>query len=146
MITVSIKDENAGAVANQVYRQLWSEQGLRTTTADIEIEASEGAVALNGRVRTRTLRGQAERLARAGLNGWQLHNNLIADDQLAMDLAARLATDPRTASANVRFEVYLGAVYLTGGVDSEQQRAAVAEIVGRAANVVKVEDHLVVVR
>lgn len=146
MITVSIKDENAGAVADQVYRQLWSEQGLRTTTADIEIEAVEGAVALNGRVRTHTLRGQAERLARAGLNGWQLRNNLIADDQLAMDLAARLAADPRTASANVRFEVYLGVVYLTGRVDSEQQRAAVVEVVSRAANVVKIEEHLVIVR
>jgi osmotically-inducible protein OsmY len=146
MITVSIKDETAGAVADQVYRQLWSEQGLRTTTADIEIEAAEGAVALNGRVRTRTLRGQAERLARAGLNGWQLHNNLIADDQLAMDLAARLATDPRTASARVRFEVFLGVVYLTGTVDSEQQRAAVVDVVSRAANVIKIEDYLVIVR
>jgi osmotically-inducible protein OsmY len=146
MITVSIKDETAGAVADQVYRQLWSEQGLRTTTADIEIEAAEGAVALNGRVRTRTLREQAERLARAGLNGWQLHNNLIADDQLAMDLAARLATDPRTASARVRFEVFLGVVYLTGTVDSEQQRAAVVDVVSRAANVIKIEDYLVIVR
>lgn len=146
MITVSIKDENAGAVADQVYRQLWSEQGLRTTTADIEIEAVEGAVALNGRVRTQILRGQAERLARMGLNGWQLRNNLIADDQLAMDLAAKLAADPRTASANVRFEVYLGVVYLTGRVDSEQQRAAVVEVVGRAANVVKIEERLVIVR
>lgn len=146
MITVSIKDDTAGAVADQVYRQLWSEQGLRTTTADITIEAAEGAVALNGRVRTRTLRGQAERLARAGVNGWQLHNNLIADDQLAMDLAASLVTDPRTASARVRFEVFLGVVYLTGTADSEQQRAAVVEVVSRAANVIKIEDYLVIVR
>ena len=94
MITVFIKDDNASSVAQQVYDQLWSEQGLRTTTADIEIEAEQGAVALNGRVRTGILRRQADRLARMGLNGWQLHNNLIADDQLAMDLAARLAADP----------------------------------------------------
>jgi osmotically-inducible protein OsmY len=146
MIKISIKDEKASSVAGQVYAQLWSEQGLRTTTADIEIEAAAGAVALNGRVRTQVLRGQAERLARAGLNGWQLHNNLIADDQLAMDLAGRLATDPRTATANVRFEVYLGVAYLNGTVNSQEQRAAVLALANQAPHVIKIEDHLVLAR
>lgn len=146
MIKLSIKDESASSVAGQVYEQLWSEQGLRTTTADIEIEATEGAVALNGRVRTGILRRQADRLARAGLNGWQLHNNLIADDQLAMDLAARLASDSRTTAANVRIEVYMGSACLNGTVQSEQQRAAVLELANRTPHVVRVEDHLVVGR
>ncbi len=56
MIKLSVKDESAGGVAGQVYEQLWSEQGLRTSTADIEIEAAEGVVTLNGRVRTGVLR------------------------------------------------------------------------------------------
>jgi osmotically-inducible protein OsmY len=146
MIKLSIKDESAGVVAGQVYKQLWSEQGLRTTTADIEIEAAEGAVALNGRVRTGIMRRQADRLARAGLNGWQLHNNLIADDQVAMDLAARLAADARTVAANVLIDVYLGSAYLNGTVQSEQQRAAVLELANRTPNVVRVEDHLVLGR
>ncbi len=146
MITVSIKDEQASSVAQQVYDRLWSEQGLRTTTADIEIEAVAGAVALNGRVRTQNLRRQADRLARMGLNGWQLHNNLIADDHLALALAARLASDSRTVTANVRFEVFLGVVHLAGAVDSPQQRAAVMELVSQAPGVVKVEDHLTIVR
>ena len=146
MIKVSVKDENAIAIADRVYDWLWSEQGLRTSTADIEIEVQEGAVALNGRVRTQILRRQAERLARTSLNGWQLENNLIADDQVAMDLAARLAADPRTTSANVRFEVYLGVAYLSGIVQSEQQRTAALELTGLAPHVVKVEDRLVVAR
>lgn len=146
MIKVSIRDEKASVVADQVYDLLWSEQGLRTTTADIEIEAEEGSVALNGRVRTQLQRRLAERLARAGLNGWQLHNNLVADDQLAMELAARLAADPSTASANVRFEAFLGAVYLSGMVANEQQRAAVLEMIRHAPHVVKVEDHLAIAR
>lgn len=146
MITVSIKDENAGSVAQQVYDRLWAEQGLRTTTADIEIEAQEGMVALNGRVRTQILRSQADRLARMGLNGWQLHNNLIADDHLAMDLAARLAADPRTATANVRFEVFLGVAYLGGTVTSPEQRAAALDLAGQAPGVVKVEDRMGVIR
>jgi osmotically-inducible protein OsmY len=146
MIKVSIKDEKASSVAGQVYDRLWSEQALRTTTADIEIEAVEGAVALNGRVRTHSLRWQAERLARAGLNGWQLHNNLISDDQLAMDLAGRLAADPRTVTANVRFEVYLGVAHLSGKVNSQEQRSAVLELAGQAPNVVKIEDRLTIAR
>lgn len=146
MITVSIKDDNASSVARQVYDQLWSEQGLRTTTADIEIEAEQGAVALNGRVRTGILRRQADRLARMGLNGWQLHNNLIADDQLAMDLAARLAADPRTATANVRFEVFLGVAYLGGTVNSPEQRAAALQLAGQTPGVDKVEDRMGIVR
>ncbi|HSN73461.1 MAG TPA: BON domain-containing protein [Anaerolineae bacterium] len=146
MIKVSIKDETASSMASQVYDQLWSEQGLRTTTADIEIEAAAGAVTLNGRVRTQLLRRQAERLARAGLNGWRLHNNLIADDRLAMDLAALLAADPRTAAANVRFEVFLGVAYLGGTVNSSEQRAAALELAGQAPGVIKAEDRLTIAR
>lgn len=146
MIKVSAKDEKASVVADQVYDLLWSEQGLRTTTADIEIDAVEGAVTLNGRVRTHIQRQQAERLARAGLNGWQLRNNLIADDQLAIGLAGRLAADPRTATANVRIDAYLGVVYLRGAVHSAEQRAAVLALVGQAPDVVKVEDTLAIVR
>jgi osmotically-inducible protein OsmY len=146
MIKVSVKDEKASIVAGQVYDQLWSEQGLRTTTADIEVEAVEGAVTLNGRVRTGILRRQAERLARVGLNGWQLQNNLIADDRLAMDLAARLAADPRTAAANVRFEVFLGVAYLGGTVNSPEQRAVALELAGHTPGVVQVQDRLAIVR
>jgi osmotically-inducible protein OsmY len=146
MIKVTVKDEKASIVAGQVHDQLWSEQGLRTTTADIEVEAVEGAVTLNGRVRTGILRRQAERLARVGLNGWQLQNNLIADDRLAMDLAARLAADPRTAAANVRFEVFLGVAYLGGTVNSPAQRAAALELAGHTPGVVQVQDRLAIVR
>ena len=115
-------------------------------TADIEIEAAAGEVALNGRVRTQILRRQAERLARASLNGWQFHNNLIADDRLAMDLAARLAADPRTATANVRFEVFLGVAYLGGTVNSPEQRAVALELASQAPGVIKAEDRLTIAR
>lgn len=146
MIKLFIKDENASAVAEHLYDQLWSEQGLRTTTADIEIEAAQGIVTLNGRVRTGLLRSQADRLARASLDGWQLQNNLIADDHVAMELASKLAMDARTATANVRIDAFLGNVYLSGIVQNEQQRAAVLELASHTPNVVRVEDHLVLGR
>ncbi len=146
MIKLSLKDEKAGAVAGQVYDRLWSEQGLRTTTADIEIEAVPGAVTLNGRVRTGLLRGQADRLARASLNGWQLYNNLISDDQVIMDVAGRLATDAATATANVHIDIYMGNVYLSGTVQNEAQRAAVLDLVRQTPHVAKVDDFLALAR
>ncbi len=146
MIKLSLKDEKASAVADRVYDRLWSEQGLRTTTADIEIEAVSGAVTLNGRVRTGQLRGQADRLARAGLNGWQLVNNLISDDQVIMDLAGRLAADAATATANVHIDVYMGNVYLNGTVRSEAQRAAVLDLARQTPHVAKVDDLLTLAR
>jgi osmotically-inducible protein OsmY len=146
MITLSLKDEKASAVAGRVYDRLWSEQGLRTTTADIEIEAVPGTVTLNGWVRTGLLRGQADRLARAGLNGWQLVNNLISDDQVIMDLAGRLATDAATATATVRIDVFMGHVYLSGTVQSEAQRAAVLDLVRQRPHVAKVDDLLTLAR
>ncbi|HRI56748.1 MAG: BON domain-containing protein [Anaerolinea sp.] len=146
MIKLSVKDESTSAAADQIFSQLWSEQGLRTTTADIEIVATQDAVALNGRVRTGLLRRMADRLARSSLNGWQLHNNLVADDQMAMDLAARLASDARTADANLRIEVYFGSVVLVGAVQSDAQRAVVLELVRQAPHVTRVEDHLTLAR
>ena len=146
MIKLSVKDESTSAAADQIFSQLWSEQGLRTTTADIEIVATQDAVALNGRVRTGLLRRMADRLARSSLNGWQLHNNLVADDQMAMDLAARLASDARTADANLRIEVYFGSVVLVGAVQSDAQRAVVLELVRQAPHVTRVEDHLMLAR
>lgn len=146
MIKLSVKDESTSAAADLIFSQLWSEQGLRTTTADIEIVATQDAVALNGRVRTGLLRRMADRLARSSLNGWQLHNNLVADDQMAMDLAARLASDARTADANLRIEVYFGSVVLVGAVQSDAQRAVVLELVRQAPHVTRVEDHLTLAR
>ena len=96
MITVSATDEKAQQVASKVYDLMWEEQGLRTTTADIQIEATDGSLTLNGRVRTHNLHEMADRLARAAIDDWQLHNNLISDDALALALAGKLASDRRT--------------------------------------------------
>jgi osmotically-inducible protein OsmY len=63
-----------------------------------------------------------------------------------MDLAARLAADPRTATANVRFEVFLGVAYLGGTVNGPEQRAAALELAGQTPGVIKVEDRLSIAR
>lgn len=142
MITVSATDAEAHEVAWKVYDLMWEEQGLRTTTADIAIEAANGALTLNGRVRTNNLFELAERLARSAVDGWQLHNNLISDDEVALALAGKLAVDRRTMDANVRFEVFMGVAYLKGTVRNKDQHATVLELVGQVAHIVRIEDQL----
>ena len=146
MITVSATDEKAQEVAWKAYDVMSEEQGLRSTTADIAIEASDGALTLNGRVRTNNLFELAERLARSAIDGWHLHNNLISDDEVALALAGKLATDQRTMDANVRFEVYLGVAYLKGTVRDKDQHATVLELTGKVPHVVRIEDQLTVAR
>ena len=142
MITVSATDEKAQEVAWKAYDLMSEEQGLWTTTADIAIEATDGTLTLNGRVRTNNLHELAERLARAAINGWQLHNNLISDDAVALALAGKLATDHRTMDANVRIEVFMGVAYLKGTVHNKDQHTTVLELAGQVPHVERIEDRL----
>ena len=144
MITVFATDDKANQVARKAYDLMWEEQGLRTTTADIAIEATDGTLTLNGRVRTNNLFELAQRLARAAINGWQLHNNLISDDAVTLALAGKLAADHRTMDANVRIEVFMGVAYLKGTVRSKDQHATVLELTGKVPHVVRIEDQLTV--
>lgn len=146
MITVSATDERARQVAWKAYDLMWEEQGLRTTTADIAIEASDGSLSLNGRVRTNILSDLAERLALAAIDSWQLQNNLISDEALTLELATTLAADRRMTDANIRYEVYMGVAYLKGTVHSQDQHAAAIELASHVPHIVRIEDHLVVVR
>lgn len=144
MISVSATTEDAKDVAQRAYDLLAEEQGLRTTTSDILIEAAAGTLVLKGRVRTNNLRGLAQRLARAASDGWQLQNELISDETLAVAIATQLALDPRTAAADMRCEVYLGAVNLKGVVHTTAQRDAALELARAVPGVEGVNDLLTV--
>lgn len=146
MIRVSAKGEEAERVALRAYELLWDEQPLRTTTSDILLEAEDGILRLSGRVRTNTMRELAHRLALSAIDGWQLKNDLVSDDALAMDVAARLAADPRSSDASVRCDVFLGAAYLKGTVRSAEQRDLVVALASQTPNVVGVKDMLTIVQ
>lgn len=144
MISVSATTEDAREVALRVHDFLSEEQGLRTTTSDILIEAAAGTLVLKGRVRTNNLRRLAQRLAQAASDGWQLHNELISDEALALAIASQLAMDPRTAGGDFRCEVYLGVVNLKGVVYSTAQRDAALEVAGSVPGVDGVNNLLTV--
>ena len=144
MISVWATDETAKRMALRTQDLLAQQQSLRTTTSVIVVEAASGELSLKGRVRTNTLRNLAQRLARNATDGWHLHNELISDEQLAMDIAARLAMDPRTVMADVRCEVFLGVVNLKGVVKSPDQRQAVVELARQVPGIVSVNDLLAI--
>jgi len=144
MISVSATTEDAKDVAQRAYDLLAEEQALRTTTSDILIEAAAGTLILKGRVRTNNLRGLAQRLARAASDGWQLQNELISDEALAVAIASQLALDPRTAGTDIRCEVYMGVTNLKGMVHSTAQRDAAIEQARMVPGVEAVNDLLTV--
>jgi osmotically-inducible protein OsmY len=146
MIRVAESHDASAEIAWRAYDLLSEEQGLRTTTADIEISAQDNTVFLKGRVRTNILYDLADRLARQSTEGVQVYNSLINDEQLAVDIASRVGRNPRSARANVRFDVFLGAVTVNGSVHNADERAAVLELAAATPGVVRVEDHITLLR
>lgn len=146
MIRISAVDEANADVVQRAYDMLDDEQGLRTTTADIEIVGGDQSLVLAGRVRTQVLYDMADRLARQAAGAWTVDNQLISDEQLAIQISTRIGSDLRTASADVRVDVFLGVARMVGVVAGQEQRAAVLELAGGVAGVVRVEDHLSIER
>lgn len=146
MIRISAVDEANADVVQRAHDMLDDEQGLRTTTADIEIVGGDQSLVLAGRVRTQVLYDMADRLARQAAGAWTVDNQLISDEQLAIQISTRIGSDLRTASADVRVDVFLGVARMVGVVAGQEQRAAVLELAGGVAGVVRVEDHLSIER
>ncbi len=142
MLKVSAAGGGMERRAWQVYDLLAKDPVLRSTTSDIVIEALGDGLMLNGRVRTNRICNLAQHWATMAGNGLPLQNNLISDEALATDLATRLALDPRTAGADVHIDVFMGAVYLKGAVQSGEQWQAVLEISEGLPGCVSVKDLL----
>lgn len=140
MIHVSAVNEANAEVVWRAHDLMSDEQGLRTTTADIEIVGGVQSLTLLGRVRTETLYDLADRLARKGAGGWSVDNRLIDDGQLAMRISSKVGSDPRTADADLRFDVFLGIVRVIGAVHGQEQREAVLELAASVPGVARVED------
>lgn len=142
MIRYTASSEDAQAFAVKAYELLSTEQFLRTTTSDITIEAEQGTLKLTGRVRTNIMRERAGQLARVAANGWTLENNLISDEALCYEIAARLAQEPNLDDTSIRCETYLGTAYLKGSVRNAEQRDRALQIAGQVPGILKVVDHL----
>lgn len=117
---------------------------LRVDLPGIGIHVIDGVLWLQGHVSSdlnkRLVRDQLVNIR--GLSA--IHNELIADTDLASSVAMALAKDPRTAQGRIGVYPRLGDVSLRGRVRTEAARAAAYEIAHSVPGVKDVENELVV--
>jgi osmotically-inducible protein OsmY len=71
-----------------------------------------------------------------------VHNELVADTDLASDVAIALAADPRTRGQYIGVYPELGVVSLRGAVNSAAARAAAASIADAVPGIERVINEL----
>lgn len=107
---------------------LWNYSRLRVDMRAVQLRVIDGEVWLIGHVSS-TLNRRVMSELLEGIKGLvAIHNELIADSDLANDIARALANDPRTHGQ--RFGVYpnLGKVYLRGKAKSAEAAQVAQEI------------------
>jgi len=134
------------ALQAAVRQAILSFDPLRMFSHSISIRVNDSRVRLEGTVRTPVMKRMAEELARkvAGVQGVQ--NDLLADTELEVQVAQRLAADPRTRllTDEITVRSFLGTIYLQGSVDSPLRREMAAQVAGEVKGVKQVVNELVV--
>lgn len=99
-----------------IYDRLFDHAPLRLDLAAIEIRPLDGVVQLRGYVSNDLLRRMAEDQLQ-GITGMsELHNDLVADNDLAATVSMALALDSRTAGQHIGVYPRLGEIHLRGSV------------------------------
>lgn len=120
-----------GEVADDVQTALWNYSRLRVDLRAVQVRVVDGEVWLNGYVSSSLNRRVMAELLEDIKGVTAIHNELVADNELAIQIAQALAKDPRTHGQ--RFGVYpnLGQVYLRGLAHTPEAALAAAEIAGQ---------------
>lgn len=119
----------ADATLQQVAREaIYNYPRLRVDMPGIDIHVIDGVMWLRGHVASELNR----RLVTDQLEGIvgiaELHNELVADNELAAEVSMALARDPRTAGQHIGVYPRLGEVRLRGGVHTADAIAAAENI------------------
>lgn len=124
----------------------------RIDASGVEVEVSQGKVALRGRVSSPFSRSVASADARHVAGVWHVENRLElqpteahSDDTLRADVEATLARAPRIDAAQIRVEVKNGIAILAGSVDAFWKKEHVRTLLCHAVPIRDVEDQLAVV-
>lgn len=133
------------ALLQDVMNALYDYPRLRIDLRAIHVRAVDGMVWLQGHVSSDLNSRIAEDQIK-GITGLaEIHNQLVADTDLAAAVATALARDPRIQHGQ-HIGVYpnLGDIYLRGAVSTPEARAAAGEVASRVAGVEHVFNELAV--
>lgn len=126
---------------------------LNATTAipadRININSSNGIVAMNGYTTNLLAKKRATEIAQATSGVISVINNLKItadrpDDAIEKDVYRALRTDPATENWEISVEVNNGLVRLTGAVDSWQEKKLTSTIVAGVKGVTEVKNDIIV--
>lgn len=128
----------------KVHQALLSFDPLRVFSQAISVQVNDGRVQLSGMVRTLIMKRVAEELARKVPGVQEVQNDLLTDTELQLQVAQRLATDPRTRllTDEVTVRSFLGTIYLQGTADSPARREMAAKVAGEVQGVRQVINEL----
>ncbi len=120
-----------GEVLDDARAALWNYARLRVDLRAVQVRVVDGEVWLSGHVSsTLNRRVMAELLE--GVKGvTAIHNDLVADNELAIEIAQAFAKDPRTRGQRIGIYPTLGQVYLRGLASTPEAMQAAAEIAGQ---------------
>lgn len=141
---MTILDERQRRLAERVERRLWTYMPLRASGSRVEVTCHNHIAVLRGIVRSRTLKGTLEALARHVEGIREVRNELVCDTDLEIELARRLALDDgtRAFAHRLRARVLLGNVDLHGMVGSSEESEAVENVARSVPGVRRVVNHL----
>jgi osmotically-inducible protein OsmY len=125
-------------------KAIWQDNILREARAPLEIRVENGAVTVNGWVRSEN---QHERLLfrLATIPGVvKVIDRLFSDPKIAQRVAAAVAADPTLSSSQVEVSSYYGQVTLHGFVSGTAKRDALVALASGVAGVQDVVDRLTV--
>lgn len=129
---------------SEVEAALWAEAPLRwLALPTIRVTVQDGVVTLRGHVPTGAQRARAVAVARQVPGVLAVHDELVADDDLAIAVARALGRDPRTRGQRLQVDAFQGIVHLRGDVPTGAVLAAAEEVAAGVPGVRAVANLLV---
>jgi osmotically-inducible protein OsmY len=127
-----------------VHQALWDYPRLRVDLAAVKVHAQCNEVWLQGHVSSDMNRRLMEDQANLVQGVRQLHNELIADPDLAIAVAAALAKHAETRGLPIGVYPDLGEIYLRGLVPSEAVKQIAEQVAAEVPGVKALHNELVV--
>ena len=131
-------------LAEAVRQALWDFPRLRVDLGSVKVHAQCNEVWLLGHVSSDTNRRLAEDQASLVTGVDAIHNELVADNELAMEIAAALGKHEETRGLPIGVYPDLGVVHLRGIVPTERARQVAEEVANAVIGTESVQNELVI--